>query len=94
MTCPNLPELSISIAALNKARGGMSGGNLIGSNIIDTLLPVGLAGLIHPLSVEAGLIRFDLPALFVLTVIVLVLFAHHRGLQKAEAAILVSLYGV
>ena len=49
---------------------------------------------IHPLSVEAGLIRFDLPALFVLTVIVLVLFAHHRGLRKAEAAILVSLYGV
>jgi cation:H+ antiporter len=90
----SLPELSISISALSKARGGMSVGNLIGSNIIDTLLPVGLAGLIHPLRVEPGLISFDLPALFVLTVIVLVLFAHRRGLQKVEAAILVSLYGV
>jgi cation:H+ antiporter len=75
----SLPELSISISALSKARGGMS---------------VGLAGLIHPLRVEPGLISFDLPALFVLTVIVLVLFAHRRGLQKVEAAILVSLYGV
>lgn len=90
----SLPELSISIAALRKARGGMSVGNLIGSNIIDTLLPVGLAGLIHPISVEASLIGFDLPALFVLSVIVLVFFAHRRGLQKVEAATLVSLYGI
>lgn len=90
----SLPELSISIAALRKARAGMSVGNLIGSNIVDTLLPVGLAGLIHPLSVEPSLIRFDVPALFVLTIIVLALFAHRRGLQKAEAATLVSLYVV
>lgn len=88
----SIPELSIAIAALAKSRGGMSVGNIIGSNILDTLLPVGLAGLISPLVFEAGLLWFDLPVLFVLSALVFIFFMRKRGLQRAEAIILASVY--
>jgi len=90
----SLPELTISLEAVRKARGGMSVGNLLGSNIIDTLLPIGLAGVIHPLTVEAGLVRMDLPFLFVLSLIVLVMLVRRKGLQKPEAILLIVIYGV
>jgi len=90
----SLPELTISLEAVRKARGGMSVGNLLGSNIIDTLLPIGLAGMIHPLTVEAGLVRMDLPFLFVLSLIVLVMLVRRKGLQKPEAILLIVIYGI
>jgi cation:H+ antiporter len=62
----SLPELSIPIAALSKARPGMPAVNLIGGDIVDSLLPVDLAETIHPLSVKSPLIHFDVPALFAL----------------------------
>jgi cation:H+ antiporter len=88
----SIPELSISIAALAKARGGMSVGNIIGSNILDTLLPVGLAGLIAPMVFESGLLWFDLPALFALSALVFFFFMRKRGLQRREAMTLVGVY--
>ena len=88
----SIPELSIAIAALAKARGGMSVGNIIGSNILDTLLPVGLAGLIAPMVFESGLLWFDLPALFALSALVFFFFMRKRGLQRREAVTLVTLY--
>jgi cation:H+ antiporter len=63
----------------------MSVGNLVGSNVLDVLLPIGLASLIAPLDFAAGLLFFDLPALFLLTVLVMVFFLRHRGLQRGEA---------
>lgn len=89
----SLPELAISLGAVMEARGGMSVGNLLGSNIIDTLLPIGVAALVHPLTVEQGLVRFDLPLLFGLTLVVLVMFLRRRGLQRVEASMLIALYG-
>lgn len=88
----SLPELAIAIAAVLHKRGGMSVGNLIGSNILDTLLPAGLAAMIHPLVVEPSLIKIDMIALFGLSLLVLVLFRRRRGLQKPEASILVLFY--
>ena len=90
----SLPELSISIAALMRARASMSVGNLVGSNVLDVLLPMGLAAMIHPLSFASSLLWFDLPALFVLSALVLVFFIRRRGLQHYEAAALLLFYAV
>lgn len=89
----SLPELAISLGAVMEARGGMSVGNLLGSNIIDTLLPIGAAALVHPLTIEQGLVQFDMPLLFGLTLVVLVMFLRRRGLQRVEASMLIVLYG-
>jgi len=88
----SLPELSISVGAIMKSRAGMSVGNLLGSNIVDTLLPVGLAAMIHPVIVEPDLVMIDIPLLFVLSLIVLMFLLKRKGLQKSEALLLILLY--
>lgn len=88
----SLPELSISVSAAIKKRSRMSVGNLVGSNIFDTLVPVGAAAAISTLRFEPGLLRFELPYLFVLTFLVLVLFVHKRGIQKRGAIAILAIY--
>ena len=88
----SLPELVISVGSVLKSRTAMSVGNLLGSNILDVLLPVGLASLLAPLRFDRGLLLFDLPALFLLSVLILIFFLRTRGLQHREAVALLSIY--
>ena len=81
----SLPELAISVVAAVKGRTHLSIGNLIGSNIFDTLVPIGAAAMISGLTFDAAMLRFELPLLFVLSVIVLLFFKTHDGIRKAEA---------
>lgn len=89
----SLPELSISVGAALKQRARMSVGNLVGSNIFDTLVPVGAAAAISTLRFDGNLLRYELPFLFFLTLVVLVFFLRKRGIQKSEAVIVLALYG-
>lgn len=89
----SLPELSISVGAAIRKRARMSVGNLVGSNIFDTLVPVGAAAAISTLRFDGALLRFELPFLFFLTLIVLVFFLRKRGIQKSEAVVVLALYG-
>lgn len=90
----SLPELSISISAILKKRTQMSVGNIIGSNILDTLLPIGIAAVISAVHFERGLLLFDLPFIFALTVAVLALFIFRKGLGRTEGILILSLYGI
>ncbi len=90
----SLPELSISISAILKKRTHMSVGNIIGSNILDTLLPIGVAAVISAVTFERSLLLFDLPYIFVMTAIVLALFFWKRGLGRTQGVIILSLYGL
>ena len=88
----SLPELSISISAILKKKTHLSVGNIIGSNILDTLLPIGIAAIIAPVIFERQFLLFDLPYIFLLTLITLIFFVRVRGLQKFEAGIILGLY--
>lgn len=89
----SLPELSISISAIFKRRTAMSVGNIIGSNILDTLLPIGIAAIISSVAFERQLLFFDLPFIFVLTTVVLGLFLSRGGVSKPKAGIILGMYG-
>jgi cation:H+ antiporter len=88
----SLPELSISVVAAIKRRAHLSIGNLIGSNIFDTLVPIGVAATISGLEFDQGMLLFELPALFALSALVLVFFKGKEGIRKREAWIILSLY--
>jgi len=89
----SLPELSVSFVALLRKRGGLSVGNLVGSNVLDTLLVPGIAAVISPVIVPAAILLVDLPVLFVTTFLVLMfLYVTRRGIKKPEAAILLMIY--
>ena len=88
----SLPELTISISAVMKGHHRLSVGNLIGSNVFDTLVPIGAAAVIAPLNFDEGMLRFEVPYLFFVTAAVIVFFLRKRGIQRWEAAVVLSLY--
>jgi len=88
----SLPELTISVSAVAKGHHRLSVGNLIGSNIFDTLVPIGAAAVIAPLRFDGGLLRFEVPYLFVVTALVMFFFVRRRGIQRWEAAVVLGLY--
>lgn len=89
----SLPELSVCIVALLKGRGGLSVGNMMGSNVLDSILVPGVGAAISPLVVPVTVLWLDLPVLALLTVLVLgFLYVSPRGLRKIEACILLAIY--
>ena len=89
----SLPELSVSFVALLRKRGGLSVGNLVGSNVLDTLLVPGIAAVIAPVAVPVAILWVDLPVLLLCTVLVLgFLYVSRRGIRSIEAIILGSIY--
>jgi cation:H+ antiporter len=88
----SLPELMISIGAVLRARMGLTVGNLIGSNILDVLLPIGLAAVIVPIRFAAELLTFDLPVLAALSLTAL-LFLLRWGIRRVQGALLLLAYG-
>ncbi len=88
----SLPELALALNAVRKKASGLSVGNLIGSNIFDMLIPIGLGASISELNIEKSLLLFDLPFLLVLSITVLFFFKRKKALQKTEAVILISIF--
>ncbi len=75
------PELAAAIAAARKGEADLVVGNIIGSNLFNTLGVVGVAGLIAPAPVSEQILTRDLPVVAVFTVIV-VLFALGRRTKR------------
>lgn len=74
------PELAVSIEAALSGQGSIAVGNVVGSNILNVLFTLGLSALIVPLTVARQLIRFDVPFMVALSVVVWVLaLDHHIG---------------
>ena len=89
----SLPELVSSIIAVAKKKGQMALGNIVGSNIFNLLLILGVSALIRPLSM--GDITFIDWSVMVLSAVVLMLasitFKRHQ-LDRADAVILLLIY--
>jgi cation:H+ antiporter len=90
----SLPELVLALGSIRSGAHHLGVGNLIGSNIFDVLFVTGLSAAIFPLSVPRNLYVFDLPFLFITSVIVILLFFRDQRLKRNEAAILVLMYVV
>lgn len=91
----SLPELASSITASRKGEHDISLGNIIGSNLFNTLLVVGIAGAIRPIAVASDLLTRDIPVMAFMT---LMLFAFCWGFQgrgiinRYKGAVLLSCF--
>jgi cation:H+ antiporter len=88
----SLPELAVSIGAAVRKSGGMSVGNIIGSNIFDGFVPIGLGGVISKIGVENSFLLFDLPFLLGSTILVLLFLISKRGVSLFEGVIMILLF--
>jgi cation:H+ antiporter len=75
----SLPELASSIAACRKGEDDIALGNVLGSNLFNTLAVIGIAGSIHPMDVEPAVMSRDMPVMIGLT---LSLFLIGYGFRK------------
>lgn len=88
----SLPELALSVRAAMQNHSSLSVGNVIGSNIFDLLMPVGVGAAIYPLTVADSTVFFDFPALLLTTLALVFFLVRKRGLQRSEAISLVAIY--
>ncbi len=65
----SLPELAASIAAVRKNEHDLALGNVIGSNMFNTSIVVGISGLIAPSELAIEILRRDLPVMVILTMV-------------------------
>ena len=69
----SLPELASSIAAARKGEDDLAFGNIVGSNLFNTLLVVGIAAVIDPMErVSSSILYRDMPLMSILTVLLFV----------------------
>ena len=61
----SLPELAASLTASLKKVPSISVGNIIGSNIFNVLLVLGIVALIRPITLDAAILSFEFPALII-----------------------------
>ena len=91
----SLPELTIAFMAAKRSQG-VAIGTLIGSNITDPLLSIGIAATVHPLYLTDGgsdmIMLVILPASIISTAVALLLMRTSYEFRKWEGIILIVLY--
>jgi len=92
----SLPELASTISAVRKGEHELAIGNVIGSNLFNTLAVVGIAGMINPMIAQAEVFNRDVLVMLFLTLILFVFgygFNRKKGrINRIEGAFLVLCY--
>lgn len=91
----SLPELASAVAAVRKGEHDLALGNVIGSNLFNTLAVVGIAGIIHPLQVSAEVLYRDCLIMGLLTLGLFVVafgVAGQKRITRPEGIILLFVY--
>ena len=93
------PELAVSISSLIDGNTDMLLGNVIGSNIINILLLIGIAALIKPVRIQKSTISKELPMLLLISTAMVVLFldegisgAAENIITRSDAVICILLF--
>lgn len=66
------PEAAVSISAALKGSAEITIGNIVGSNILNILIILGISSVIVPLAVAKSTIKYEIPFMIVITVLLLV----------------------
>ncbi len=72
----SLPELAVSVQAAKKGNADMIIGNIIGSNVANFTMVIGLAAVVNPLKVDFGTNAFDIMTALILTVMLVFVTAN------------------
>jgi cation:H+ antiporter len=88
----SLPELATCLVAAFKGQDDISIGNLVGSNIFNTLLVTGAAGVVRPLSISGRLAGTDYLIMVAVSFAFMVMAVIGRRISRIDGAILCCAY--
>ncbi len=90
----SLPELSVSISAARKGYGDIAVGNIIGSNIANIFLVLGVSALIFPLSIIKSTVLFTTPFMLFVSLLLLIFIKSQWEIRRLEGIIFITLYSL
>ncbi len=88
----SLPELAVSIVSALKNEHGLAIGNIVGSNMFNTLAVIGVAGVIHPAPFETEVLTLHLPVMIGFTLVLFTMaydFSGRGRINRVEGYALV-----
>lgn len=88
----SVPELVASGAAAMKGESDLALGNLVGSNIFNILLALGLTATIHPVDVEAEAIAYDAMWMLGVAAVLLPMMLHKRLINRWKGGVMLAIY--
>lgn len=91
----SLPELAATIAGALKNEHDIAIGNIVGSNLFNTLGVLAIPGLLSPAPLAEGILERDIPILFTLTITLFIMaygFRGHGRINRIEGGILLSAF--
>ena len=69
----SLPEAAVSITAAFKGSAGITIGNIVGSNILNVSIILGLASVIIPIAVQKSTVKYEMPFMMAVTLLLVLL---------------------
>ncbi len=88
----SMPEIAIDVIAIKKKKPELAIGDMLGSNLIDTTLSVGIGPLLFPISVSLGYALTAILYTFIATFIMIALMSFRKKLDKWTALVAIGLY--
>lgn len=90
----SMPEFCSSLVSALNHQPGMAVGNVVGSNIFNSLLIVGMAALVAPISILPSTVKKDIPFALVSSVLLVLLCGFDGKIQWYDAAIMLVFFAV
>lgn len=95
------PEFAVSMNALAHHSTDMVLGNVIGSNILNILLILGIAAVIHPINIKNNTVKKELPLTMLISTILAVLFldiklgdSNINSISRADAIVILLFFTI
>ena len=89
----SIPEALVSVQAAIGHQGGIAIGNVVGSNILNIAMILGLSALISPLKVDSHIVKADVPLLAGATFMLVVLLEDFHISRMEGAFLLLCIVG-
>ena len=87
----SMPEFCVSLISALKGTSDLAVGNIVGSNIFNTLLIVGVSALVAPMSIMKTTVRKDIPFALVASALLLIM-CFDEDISRIDAAILFVMF--
>jgi cation:H+ antiporter len=88
----SLPELSVSVSAARNGFGDIAIANVIGSNIANIFLILGVSAFVFPVSIQRITLLFIAPFMIVMTILLLIFIKSQWELRRIEGVAFLILY--
>lgn len=90
----SMPEAAVSITAALNQNARITVGNIVGSNILNILIILGITALITNVAIQRSTLRYEIPYMIGITIVLLVFGATSSVITATEGLILLILFAL